>query len=249
MTCLWGCHWQRMVIIKKNPLLPVYINQPPYLWMLLLWCGDTWLLRNRFERREEKVRRRTASGKTIAIPADPGTERKLIRSHLPCQIHNPNQFPSLLWGRCPNPTQGFSCSRRRCCSTLTAASFHDSGKSFIEKCGLCFPVRLTVLCIEFSFEVSVITWICTSQTFQLWQIVWVIVHCVVIYSLKVCMATETPVWGRVKHLLLKRMSIGLKFAQHSVVNKTLLSSRKLAVNWVVGKHLLSINWMNDHDQV
>ena len=39
----------------------------------MLWCGDTWLLRNRFERSEEKARRRTASGKTIAIPAsDPG---------------------------------------------------------------------------------------------------------------------------------------------------------------------------------
>ena len=30
---------------------------------------NTWLLRNRFERREVKLRRRTASGNTIAIPA------------------------------------------------------------------------------------------------------------------------------------------------------------------------------------
>ena len=123
-------------------------------------------MRNRFERSEEKARRRTASGKTIAIPAseeadlvivivivifsgktiafpaldktDPGTEGKLIRSHLPWQrtFHNPDQFPRLVRGRCPNPTQSFSCSRRRCCSTLTAASFHDSGKSFIGKVGL-----------------------------------------------------------------------------------------------------------------
>ena len=69
---------------------------------------------------------------------DPGTEGKLIRSHLPWQrtFHNPDQFPRLVRGRCPNPTQGFSYSRRRCCSTLTAASFHDSGKSFIGKVGL-----------------------------------------------------------------------------------------------------------------
>ena len=69
------------------------------------------------------------------------------------------------------------------------------------------------------------------------------------------MATETPVGGKVKHLLLKRMSFGLKLklntclAQlilHSgTVKETLQGSKKL--NWVVEKHLLPVNWMNDHD--
>ena len=199
MTCLWGCHWQRMVIIKKNPLLPVYINQPPYLWMQLLWCGVTWLLRNRFERREQKVRRRTASGKTIAIPSMPNLFSGSLSKPLVGKMSKPNSRLLLL--------------EKAVLFNIDSSIIPRFWKSFIEKGGLCFPVRLTVLCREFSFEVSVITWICTSQTFQLWQIVWVIVHCVVIYCLKVCMATGTPVWGRVKHLLLKRMSIGLKFAQ------------------------------------
>ena len=102
----------------------------------MLRCGDTWLLRNRFERREEKLRSRTASGKTIVIPAsDPDRERKLGRSHLLCQrvSRNPDQILRLLWGRCPNQTRGYFCSRRRCCSTLTGASFPDSGNVLLKK--------------------------------------------------------------------------------------------------------------------
>ena len=42
------------------------------------WYMNTWLLRNRFEIREVKLRRRTASGKTIVIPALEKKKMKLI---------------------------------------------------------------------------------------------------------------------------------------------------------------------------